>query len=90
MQVSRRIWLESTHPTGPFTSLELQDQEIDEFHIAQERRKADFEAPKSQKGRPGGREKIDSLEMFSKRLPNALIISRNNCFDKMVWPNFWV
>ena len=31
-------------PTNPFTVLELQDQEIGEFHGVQERRATDFEA----------------------------------------------
>ena len=31
-------------PTGPFTKLELQDQEIGEFCVAQERRATDYKA----------------------------------------------
>ena len=40
-------------PTGLFTILKLQDQEIDKFHAAQERRATDFEALKLCKGRLG-------------------------------------
>ena len=41
----------SRNPTGPFTILELEDQEIREFYEVQERRSKDFEAPKLWKGR---------------------------------------
>ena len=33
-------------PTGPFTILAPQDQEISEFYVVQVRHVADFEAPK--------------------------------------------
>ena len=33
-------------PTGPFTTYELQDQEIAEFYVIEKRRATDFEAPK--------------------------------------------
>ena len=38
-------------PTGPFTILSPQNQEIAEFYQVQERRAADIEAPKVWKGR---------------------------------------
>ena len=33
-------------PTNHFTILELQDQEIGSFYVAQKRRATDFDAPK--------------------------------------------
>ena len=40
-------------PTGPFTIIEPPLQEIGEFYIVQESHAANFEAPKSWKGRSG-------------------------------------
>ena len=42
-------------PTGPFTILKPEDQEIDEFCVVRESRATDLEAPKLWKGRSGGR-----------------------------------
>ena len=39
-------FVSSLYPTGPFTILELQYQEIREFYVVQVRRATDFEAPK--------------------------------------------
>ena len=40
-------------PTGSFTILGPQDQEIGEIYVSYERRRADFEATKLRKGRSG-------------------------------------
>ena len=42
-------------PTGPFTTLEPQDQVIGEATVVQKRRETDFEALKLWKGRSGNR-----------------------------------
>ena len=45
--------MRGVYPTIPFTIEEPQDQEIDEFHVVQERCATDFEAPKLWKGSSG-------------------------------------
>ena len=42
-----------SRPTGVFTILEPQDQEISEYFVVQERRGTDFEASKIVKGSSG-------------------------------------
>ena len=45
--------IKRSFPTDPFTTLTLQDQEIGEVYVVQERRTTDFEAPKLWKGHSG-------------------------------------
>ena len=41
-----RVSIVIKYPTSPFTILDPQDQEIDEFYVVEESRTADFEVSK--------------------------------------------
>ena len=45
--------LHARNPTDPLSISEPPDQDNGEFYVVQERRAADFEAPKLRKGRSG-------------------------------------
>ena len=49
----------ASFPTNPFTMLELQDKEIVEFYVVQERRATDFEAPELWKSSSGSATKLE-------------------------------
>ena len=57
-------------PTGPFTMLELQEQEIGEFYAVEKRRATDFEDPNLHKGRSGDSTNIILIQIYALRLPD--------------------